>query len=288
MKTPHIATLDAEQFGRPGLGATYLVRGERTGLIESGTAAAGEHLADQLSSLLDARRLDYIFLTHIHLDHAGGAGALAARYPDAAVIVHARGLPHLIDPSRLIAGVQLASPSLFPLYGRPTPIPEDQLVGVVGGESFDLGDGIQIDVVVSPGHAPHHVCFYEPRSRTLFTGDAVGNWGIPVHVPLTVPPRFTLETGLETLETLRQLRPHSLAYTHFGIAEHAVGQIDGYARTLTAWFDRLRSLSKDRSARDIVSTILSAPPYAGLTEIERQMVEMCVRGGLLSLEAGTA
>ncbi len=288
MKTPHIATLDAGQFGRPGLGAAYLVRGERTGLIESGTAAAGEHLADQLSSLLGARRLDYIFLTHIHLDHAGGAGALAARYPDAAVVVHARGLPHLIDPSRLIEGVQRASPSLFPLYGRPTLIPEDQLVGVVGGESFDLGDGIQIDVVASPGHAPHHVCFYEPRSRTLFTGDAVGNWGIPVHVPLTVPPRFTLETGLETLETLRQLHPRSLAYTHFGITKNAVGQIDGYARTLTAWFDRLRSLSKDRSARDVVSTLLSAPPYAGLTEIERQMVEMCVRGGLLSLEAGTA
>ncbi|MFC2082790.1 MBL fold metallo-hydrolase [Candidatus Bipolaricaulota bacterium] len=284
MTAPFIELIDAKQYGILKAGAAYLVRGSRLALIESGTAVFAAEMDDTLGRL----PIETIFLTHIHLDHAGGAGHLARLHPGAKIVVHERGCRHLADPSQLIAGVRNASPELFPLYGTPLPIPEHQLLPVSGGEVFDLGNGVLLEVIATPGHAPHHVCFLEQGTRTLFTGDAVGNWDNPVDVPLTVPPRFNLAKGLASLETLRRLQPEYLAFTHFGIANDALTHLDRYENELTVWFDRLRSLSKRQTPAQIENKIMGEAKYGSLSETERAMVAMCIQGALRSLEAGTA
>jgi glyoxylase-like metal-dependent hydrolase (beta-lactamase superfamily II) len=275
--------IDTLQFGQPGSGAVYLVRGERTALVESGTPTSATRLAARLRD----EDLSHIFVTHVHLDHGGGAGILAADHPEAVVITHPRGVPHLVDPRRLAAGARDASPDLYSLYGEPRPIPTDQVLPANDGDRFDLGRGITLEVIQSPGHAPHHLCFFERSARILFCGDAAGNHGTPVDVPLTVPPRFDLARGIQTIQRLRELRPSVLAFTHFGLAPDAPSVLDRYEAELVAWFRRINEMRRGKSSEQVVAEILSASEYARLSAPDRMLVEMCVRGALLSLSTQT-
>ena len=286
MLAPTIDIIDAHQFGVPKSGAIYLIRGTSVALVESGTAVSAERTLAILKTLAVTPEL--IFLTHIHLDHAGGAGHLARAFPKAKVVVHKRGLRHLADPSRLIEGVRSASPALFPHYGEPLPIPEHQLLPVTGGEVFDLGQGVGMEAIATPGHAPHHVCYYERLSRTVFTGDAVGHWNNPVDIPLTVPPRFDLSRSLESLQVLANLAPTHLAFTHFGIADDAVSHLTEYGEQLIRWFEEIRKLQTSLESADIVKHILDRPCYRDLVEVEQSALAMCIRGAILSLETGVA
>jgi len=290
MPTSPIQTIDAHQFGSSQRGAVYVVRDEHAAFIESGTAASANIVLRRLHDVCADRACSprYIFLTHIHLDHAGGAGHLVRAFPEAKVVVHERGVRHLVDPRQLIEGVRLATGRLFPLYGSPLPIPQERLIAVTGGEVFELGANIRLEVVASPGHAPHHVCYYERATRTLFAGDAVGNWHNPVDIPLTVPPRFDLTAAKKTLRTLSGLSPENLAFTHFGISPQAIARIQQYETQLVEWFGRIRHLTQTYGSAHVMDQILSQPQYAAYSQIDRQAMEMCVRGAMLSLEAGTA
>ncbi len=280
---PSVHCIDTNQYGLARRGAAYLIVGERAGLVETGTPRAAPLLIEALQSL----DLAYVFVTHVHLDHAGSAGALAVANPSSTIVAHPRAAKHLIDPRRLIDGVRHASPDLFPYYGKPTPVPENQLHAAEDGQLVDLGGGILVEVVHATGHAPHHACFFEHASRTLFTGDAVGNHDIPVDVPLTVPPRFDLDASSATLKRLRDLRPRALAFTHFGLTtDHPQGHLDRYERELGFWFDRIRDLRRGRSSDEVVNEVLATPKYAGLAPPDRFSIEMCVRGALLSVTSG--
>jgi glyoxylase-like metal-dependent hydrolase (beta-lactamase superfamily II) len=275
-----IRCLDTHQYGVPGRGAVYVIAGARSAIVETGTPRAAPMLVD---ALRDAD-LAYIFVTHVHLDHAGGAGALAAEHPEATVVAHPQAVRHLADPTRLVDGVRKASPDLFPLYGTPTPIPQDRLLAAGDGEQFGLGAGIEIEVVHGPGHAPHQTCFFERPDRVLFTGDAVGNFGIPFDVPLTVPPGFDRQASRTTLRRLRSLEPERLAFTHFGLSEgDSIGHIDRYEAELDAWFERIARLRRSGSEEHVVREILAASRYDGLGPSDRFSIEMCVRGALLTL-----
>jgi len=276
-----LQTIDTYQFGRPRTGAVYLVRGERAALVESGTAAFGRRLASRLRG----EDLAHVFVTHVHLDHAGGAGDLAAGHPEATVVVHPRGARHLSNPQRLIDSARDASSALFPLYGEPRPVPEHQVISASEGDRFDLGRGIVLEPIESPGHAAHHLCFFERSTRVLFCGDAVGNRGTPVEAPLTVPPRFDLAKGLATLRRLKELEPSLLAFTHFGLAADAASILDDYEIRLLEWFDRLRAMREKWSPEGIIARVLADPRYVHLSPLDRTLVEMCIRGGLMSLEA---
>ena len=282
--TPHLRMIDTQQFGLPKEGAAYVLRSERLGLVETGTAREAEHLC----GLLRKERLDFIFVTHVHLDHAGGAGFLAHEHPEAKVVVHPRAVRHLVDPSRLIEGVRAASQGMFPLYGEPMPIPEDRLHAAEDGEVFDLGGGIEIQVVHAPGHAPHHVCFFERRHRVLFSGDAIGHHNVPVLLPLTVPPRFDRAAGLETLARLRSLGPEWIAFTHFGWAEDAVQRIDAHSHALEAWLERIERLAAEGNEADVIASILADPVASAWTDLDRQVAAMCIRGAVASVRANSS
>ncbi len=275
----HLETLDVEQFGEHGTGAAYLLRGERTALIDTGTARSAHRLLAGLHGV----RLDWILITHAHLDHAGGAGVLLAEHPEATVVAHPRALLHLADPTRLEEGVRAASPDLFPYYGRPTAVPETRLRACADGETLDLGRGLVLDAVYSPGHASHHVCWFERGGRVLFAGDAVGHHDVPVDLPLTVPPRFDLKRGLATLAALRDLEPQTIAFAHFGLADRAVARLAEYAATLERWLRRVAALRSHRTDAEVVECILSEPPYNTMSPVSQHVARLCIAGALASL-----
>lgn len=277
---PRLQTIDTHQFGQANEGAVYLLRGKRLALVETGTAREVTRLCD----ILQGERLDFIFVTHVHLDHAGGAGVLALEHPEATVVAHPRAVRHLVDPSRLVEGVRAASQDMFPLYGAPLPIPENRLHAADDGEVFDLGGGLEIQAVHAPGHAPHHVCFFERNDRVLFSGDALGHHDVPVLLPLTVPPRFDRTAGFETLDRLRALDPAWIAFTHYGLAEDGVRRIDTYAEELEAWLERIEGLSAQGDEAEVIARIFADPAASGWTNLDRQIAAMCIRGAIASVK----
>jgi glyoxylase-like metal-dependent hydrolase (beta-lactamase superfamily II) len=139
--------------------------------------------------------------------------------------------------------------------------------------------------VETPGHSPHHLCFFDPESEILFTGDAAGHHGAPVDVPLTVPPRFDVAASRESIRRLIELRPRTLAFAHFGLAESATSLLAEYPRAVDEWLARIAGLKAQMGDEEVAATILAEPRHAGLSEIGRDVVRLCVRGALLTLDA---
>jgi glyoxylase-like metal-dependent hydrolase (beta-lactamase superfamily II) len=284
LRSATLSVIDVAQFGEPNAGCAYLLRAAKTALIDTGTAANAPHLLEALHGL----RLDYVFITHIHLDHAGAAGHLALAHPEALFIVHPRGLSHLVDPTRLVAGVRAASPALAPLYGEPPPVGGDRIAVCADEESFPLDANTDLVAIDTPGHAPHHVCFFESANGILFTGDAVGHHGAPVDVPLTVPPRFDPAASRASLVRLLKLQPRTLAFAHFVLADDARALLRAYPRRVDDWLahvDAVRTRVDPEAAPEAVpDAILAEPSYALLSPVGREVVRLCVRGALLTLE----
>ncbi|HEC63637.1 MAG TPA: MBL fold metallo-hydrolase [Candidatus Acetothermia bacterium] len=238
--------VDVWQFGRAGLGGVYLIRGEGAALVEAGTSLAVPRILTALEELGISRgKVRWIFVTHVHLDHAGGAGVLVRQLPQARVVVHPRGARHLADPRRLLSSVRQAVGDRFPLYGEAIPIPEEQLYVPEDGEVFPVGKH-RIRAVDAPGHAPHHLCFFEETQGLLFTGDAAGLWLDGRLFPATVPPSFDLELSLATLERISALDPKVVCYTHFGPRSGAEG-LREYAELLLQWLGWVRDAWQEAS-----------------------------------------
>jgi glyoxylase-like metal-dependent hydrolase (beta-lactamase superfamily II) len=205
--------------------AAYLIEdGGESCFVDTGT-----HLSvPKLLKVLDQKNIDYsdvkhIILTHIHLDHAGGAGQLVKHLPNATVLVHERGARHLIDPSILREGVIGVYGELFfkQFLGDLIPIPEDRVVIVKDGDEINLGDRA-LKFIDTPGHARHHVCIWDEKSKGIFSGDTLGvsyrefdsENGVFIFPP-TTPIQFDPETWNQTIDTLLKLKPERAYLTHY-------------------------------------------------------------------------
>lgn len=273
--------LDTEQFGVPRYGGVYVLReGGEAALVETGTSLAAPLVLRALEGLgIGKGDVKWIFITHIHLDHGGGAGVLVQELPGARVVVHARGAKHLVDPSRLLASVREAVGERFPLYGTVVPIPRERLVEVEEERSFRVG-GLEILAVPSPGHAPHHLCYFIPATGELFTGDAAGlHLGGKLY-PATPPPSFDLERSLGTLERLRALRPRRLLFTHFGPGGDPDRLLREYGELLRWWVAKVeRALAAGGGEDGALERLLSDPEVARCAPDGAEL-EMNIRGVL--------
>lgn len=283
--------LDTEMLGMERYGALYILKALKPAIIETGFSHTLEKTLQALDELRIRREdVAYIIPTHVHLDHAGGTGDLAAACPNAKVIAHEQGAPHLIDPTKLLESVQRAVGPMFSFYGTLKPTPQERVLAVRGGEVFTLGDGYEIEVIAAPGHAPHQICFFERKLRGLFTADAAGiyrPWGAGL-LPTTPPPAFHLEQALETLARLKALQPKLLLYTHWG-AHSDILLLDQYAQMLQDWvseIERVKKTLKDDHAVKEHFVRKEAPllqeHYPEL--ILRGEIEMNVQGILLYLK----
>ncbi len=277
-----LTVLDTAQFGERGTGCAYLLRSEKTAVIDTGTAASAPRLLEALRGMV----IDYAFLTHVHLDHAGGAGHLVAAHPETTVVVHPRGLPHLADPERLISGMRTASPDLAPLYGEPRPIDRQRLAACADGDVFPLGRECRLVAVETPGHAPHHVSYFEPETGVFFVGDAVGHHRTPVDLPLTVPPRFDREAARRSIRRMLDLHPTALAFAHFGLADRAKGLLESYPDRVDEWLARVAGLREGLPDDEAVAdTILADSRFSTLSDVGKNALRLCVCGAILTLDA---
>src|SRR6202046_856216 len=212
--------IDTRMAGYEGITAGYLIRGDRPCLVETGTAPSAPVVRDALAALgVGADDLATVVVTHIHLDHAGGAGDIAAMFPAAQVVVHQLGARHLADPSRLMAGARLVyGDALDRLFGVLAPVPADRIVALEDTGTIDLGGGRHLDSHYSPGHAKHHVGLIDSDNGDLYVGDAAGVY-IPETAdlrPATPPPDFDMDVALGSMRMFASLRPQRLLFSHYG------------------------------------------------------------------------
>jgi glyoxylase-like metal-dependent hydrolase (beta-lactamase superfamily II) len=217
---PESFLIDLQFQGEPQVIAAYLVRGyERAILIESGPGSTIDALLAGIRAAgLDVTDLTDVYVTHIHLDHAGAAGLLATMNPQLKVHTHPFGVAHVIDPSKLIASAtRIYGDQMDRLWGGWAPIDESRVLPIEDGESIDLG-GRTLTAHFTPGHARHHVAYLDQESGDLYAGDVAGIHipGAGFVLPPTPPPEFDPDGWAESIALMRSLAPLRLVPTHFG------------------------------------------------------------------------
>jgi len=233
----NIYVIDAETAGMKNFIASYVLKGASVAMVETGPSSSVPNLLVGLRVLkIRPEDVEYVAVSHIHLDHAGGAGTLLKYLPNARVIVHPRGAPHLAHPEKLWEQSKLVLGNITGLYGAPEPVPADKLIAANDGMAFDLGNGVRLRVVETLGHSSHHQSYFETLSKELFPGDAAGIYldEVGVVVP-TTPPPLRLDLALASIEKLAGLKPSGLLYSHFGRAPDAVEKLQAYVRQLRMW-----------------------------------------------------
>jgi len=236
--------IDTRMAGYEGITAGYLIRGDRPCLVETGTAPSAPVVRDALAALgIGAGDLATVVVTHIHLDHAGGAGDIAAMFPAAQIVVHQRGARHLADPGKLMAGARMVyGRALERLFGVLSPVPAERIVALDDSGTVDLGAGRRLDSYYSPGHAKHHVGLVDSDTGDLYTGDAAGVY-LPDTGdvrPATPPPDFDPETALASVRMFAALRPSRLMFSHYGPVSQVHETLDRSAEEINAWVEQTR------------------------------------------------
>ncbi|PSP75971.1 MBL fold metallo-hydrolase [Halobacteriales archaeon QS_3_64_16] len=286
-----LSYVDVGLYDTPGYGSVYVLDAERPAIIDTGLGTSYELILDALDDLDIAREdVAVIAPTHVHLDHAGGAGYLAAACPNARVVTHGIGAPHLVDPSRLVDGTKKAVGSRWQYYAEPKPIPEDRITELEGGDEIDLGDH-SLEVHHAPGHAPHHAIYHDPANDAIFTADAAGIY-VPAREeirPTTPPADFHLGNSLADIETMQGIDPSTLLFGHFGPRETG-DALSTYAETLPEW---VRAVANAREElpddESVVEHFVERAETAEMAEVwgeEQAAAETAinVRGVLISLD----
>ncbi|WP_135303605.1 MBL fold metallo-hydrolase [Haloarcula amylovorans] len=282
--------VDTGMYDVPEYGSVYILDAERPALVDTGLGTNYERILDAMDEVgIAPGELEVIALTHIHLDHAGGAGYLAEECPNATVYVHELGTRHLVDPERIWEGTKGAVGDQIEYYVEPKPVPEERIVEVTDGDEIELGDHT-FETVHAPGHAPHQVVFYDQTIDGVFTADAAGIYTPSTdEVHVTTPPvNFELEQALADIETIRELGPETLLYGHFGPAPTA-DRLDEYAEKLDEWVaavaEKRTELGDDEAVADYFVETVETPEIWGERKASAE-VAMNVRGVLVSLDRG--
>lgn len=236
--------LDLTYLGRPGHIATAVLETDAgLALVDPGPATTVDRLRSALvdwgATIGDVR---FLLITHIHLDHSGGAGTLAAELPQVRILVHERGAPHLADPARLLrSATMIYGDRMQELWGDVVPVPGALLQPLAGGETVRLGNR-QVETCYTPGHASHHLAWFDRATGVAFTGDVLGEHlpDTDVPIPVTPPPDIDVEEMLASGERILGWHPERLFLTHFGPVGRPPEFVADHARRLVTWSERVR------------------------------------------------
>jgi len=246
--------IDLNFLGRSEIIATAILHGPTgVALIDPGPTTTLPNLTTALSRkgiLFDDVR--YVLLTHIHLDHAGATGSIVEKFPHIEVSVHERGAPHLVDPSKLVSSAgRLYGQDMDRLWGEVKPVPKDRLNVLEGGETLSVA-GREIKVAYTPGHASHHVSFFDVVSRVAFVGDTAGiRRGSGAYVmPATPPPDIDIEAWHDSEKKILAWDPDTLFLTHFGPYQGVRQHLQGMFGNMAEWSRIVRRLLADASLAD--------------------------------------
>lgn len=234
-----LRAVDTLTAGLTSVTAAFLLDAPRPALVECGPALSiGSVIAGLRAHGLDAADLAYLVVSHIHLDHAGGAGDVAAAFPNATVVCSDRGARHMVDPQRLNDSSRRVYGPLFDsVYGACTPIPADRILAVEDALTLDLGGGRRLELFHAPGHAKHHIGIFDPDSGDLFVGDSVGVKlpGMDVIRPATPPPDFDYVLAQATLDRYAALQPARVHLAHYGAVDPPQQSLEEAKERLALW-----------------------------------------------------
>lgn len=227
---PHgIVTVDADHV-RPGLAAVHLIIEQgHAAIVDTGTFSAVPHVLAELAARgVPPENVDYVIVTHVHLDHAGAAGHFLLACPNAKLVVHPRGAAHMIDPTKLMQGSMAVygEAAFHELYGDIVPVPVERVIQADDGFVLDF-NGRRLEFVDTPGHARHHYCIHDITSNSLFTGDTFGISyrefdvaGRPFIFPSTTPVQFEPDALHASLDRLGARNAEAAYLTHYGRVEN--------------------------------------------------------------------
>ena len=259
-----IAAIDTD-YVRPMLDASHLIiEAGRAAFVDTGTNHSVPRLLDALAERdVDVADVDYVFLTHIHLDHAGGAGQLLRALPNAKAVLHPRGARHMIDPTRLEQGSRAVygDERYDAMYGELQPIPAQRVVIAEDGDRYTLA-GREFRALHTEGHARHHYCLADPTSRGVFTGDSFGvsyreldtDAGAFIY-PTTTPVHFDPVPAHQAVDRILGLEPERLYLTHYSVVTGVARLADDMHRRL----DDFVAIARENAAhRDRTNAIRAA------------------------------
>jgi len=275
-----IFTVDAE-YEKPDIAAIHLLReGDQLAIIDTGTVHSIPALERALEELgLDWNAVRFVILTHIHLDHAGGAGHIMQRAGNATLVVHRKGARHMADPSRLVEGsVAVYGKDAFErLYGEIIGIDASRMLVPQEGETISL-NGRVLQFLDTPGHANHHHCIWDVKTQSMFTGDTLGvsykalrSEGRAVLMPSSTPVQFNPEALHASIEKVMAFAPAQLYLTHFGVIEPNEHLINGLHEQINAYVQITREVAASTDA-DAFETALAVRLREYLSErAEREL-----------------
>ena len=257
---------------RPSSDASHLVMsGGRAAFVDTGTNSSVPLLLDALAQQdLDPGDVDYVFLTHVHLDHAGGAGSLMQALPNARCVIHPRGAPHMADPTKLIAGTQgvYGKQKAFELYGEIVPIPAKRIIEAGDEDSFSFG-GREVRALHTEGHARHHYCLHDPESRGVFTGDSFGISYRDLDTangefifPTTTPPHFEPAEAHKAVDRIMAQQPEKLYLTHYS----RVNDVERLASDMHECLDGFVAIARKHQDRDDRQTLIRDDLFEFISE----------------------
>ncbi len=223
-----IHLIDGHDLGIKERTGIYVIQEEEITIVETSASPSIKYVKEGLKALgISLDEVKYIIVTHIHLDHAGGAGLLIQECPNAKVVVHPKGARHLADPSRLIAGAKAVYGDKFSALFEPIlPINEDRLLVKGEGDKLTIGPNCQLEFLDTPGHANHHFSIYDPISNGMFTGDTVGVRyeqlipdGVQLFLPSTSPNQFSPEAMKRAIDRFKKMQLDVIYFGHYGMAK---------------------------------------------------------------------
>lgn len=268
---------DVQMFQQDAFGAIYLIDDEKKAIVETGTSLEVDRILEAVRGFgLKPADVDALIVSHIHMDHAGGAGFLLDSMPRAKVYVHERGAKHLVDPTRLVASARAALGPEAAYFGTMTPIRADRLVAVRDGMRLDLGKH-ELEFLDSPGHAPHELTVLDRRNGCVYTGDAAGLYfpGDEILMPVAPAPGFDLEQNLRTFERLLSLEPRALLFSHYGPHAKPKEAIERMVALYPAWSrlvaGRLATAGEDAVLREMYEMTVGAPKRYTKEFLERRI-----------------
>jgi len=241
---PGVRMIDTGMAGERALNAVYVFGGPQPCLVEAAPEADGATVVGGLEHLgIGPSDLAHIVVTHIHMDHAGGTGALLERFPKARVWVHERGAPHLANPTRLVASTArtYGAARMHELFGGMRACEPERITAVTDGDLLDLGDH-RLRVLHTPGHASHHIALHDEAGGAVCTGEAIGSylpWATAFR-PALPPPEVDVELALASIERIRAVEPSALLTSHFGPITDPERGCEVAADRIRAWAEVVR------------------------------------------------
>ncbi|MHA6260689.1 MBL fold metallo-hydrolase [Sporosarcina sp. CAU 1771] len=257
-----IHLIDGFDLGVAERTGTYVIAEDELTLVDTGPSSSVKYIKKGLASLgytLD--QVKYIIVTHIHLDHAGGAGFLLQDCPNAKVVVHGKGTRHLASPERLIAGAKAVYGDQFEALFEPIiPVPEDRLLVKGEGDTLTIGPNCTLEFLDTPGHANHHFSIYDPVSNGIFVGDTVGVFyeslvkdDVKLFLPSTSPNQFNPEAMQNAIERIDSMNLDTLYFGHFGMTNNPKETFRQVSEWLKIFTDEGKAVMSEQKGHEVLA-----------------------------------